>query len=621
MLGLTAKGLKRLDEVDGLVLLGSGAQGLGRILLGIYMKNSCLETMGRNSHLHCDGFGCGSFRLEFQKLLAILGVAIVLLISLACPVLSQSEVVKESVADTPMLDDETFVAPVTLDGNTLFLVRGFSAFPAVERAEMIQQRLIAIAESSDKLSFVTNVSPNEFGLSIESDNRLVTVVTNADAEFEQVELDVLAGLQAEAIEDALKQYQESRSDTARVGSALAAVAWSAVFFVVSYLFFKNRRRLVMFFARRIEKRFATVEEATQSFVRGKAIAAIFGYVLNVLMWAGYLVLFYYYLSVVLLAFAETRPFAEILLRFVSDPLINVAVGFVGYLPNLITLVIIVIMTRFGLSGIKLFFDNVEKGVFQLGDFEPHWISPTHFLVKILVILIAVVFAYPYIPGSDSRAFQGLTILAGVMLSLGSNTVISNMMAGLFVIYRRSTNLGDRVQVGDRIGDVVEIKLMETLIKSIKNEMISIPNAQLLNSEVVNYSRTIDGRGLLVHTTVGIGYEEPPKKVEAMLIEAARRTKDLKNSPKPFVLWAQLADYAINYEINAYTSRGASLPKIKSDLHENITEVFNENGTQIMTPSYIADPEIPKIPDQPWDGVLAHEINNKDMPKNLKRDTE
>ena len=124
------------------------------------------------------------------------------------------------------------------------------------------------------------------------------------------------------------------------------------------------------------------------------------------------------------------------------------------------------------------------------------------LCKALLIVIALVFAYPYIPGSGSRAFQGLTILAGIMVSLGSNTVVSNMMAGLFVIYRRSTNVGDRIQVGDKIGDVTEIKLMETLIKSIKNEMISIPNAQLLNSEVVNYSRKVDGRGLLVHTTVG-----------------------------------------------------------------------------------------------------------------------
>lgn len=354
-----------------------------------------------------------------------------------------------------------------------------------------------------------------------------------------------------------------------------------------------------------EKKIDNVEEATKSLVRSKALAAILGYATNLLLWTIYLIALYYYLSLVLLSFAETRPIAELLLRYVSEPLINILNGAIGYIPNLITLAIIAVLTRMAIQGIRLFFDNIENGVFELQKFEKHWVAPTYFLSRIVVIMIALVFAYPYIPGANSAAFQGLTILAGVMVSLGSNTVVSNMMAGLFVIYRRSTNVGDRILVGDKVGDVVEIKMMETIIKSIKNELISIPNSQLLNSEVVNYTRHVDGRGILVHTTVGIGYEEPPKKIEAMLLEAADRTRSLKKSPEPFVLWSQLADYAINYEVNAFTTRGASLPRIKSDLHKHIVDVFNENNMQIMTPSYIADPEIPKIPEEEWDGVLAH----------------
>lgn len=356
-----------------------------------------------------------------------------------------------------------------------------------------------------------------------------------------------------------------------------------------------------------ERRFEQVEEVTKSILRRRAFASLVGYAVLILLWIIYLILFYYYLSFVLLSFAETRPVAELLLKYVSDPLILVAMSILSYLPNLVMLGIIYAITRWAIKGMKLFFKNLEEGVFQIADFEQHWIGPTYFLSRIVVILISLVFAYPYLPGSGSTAFQGLTILAGVMVSLGSNTVVSNMMSGLFVIYRRSTNVGDRIEVDGKVGDVVEIKLMETVIKSVKNEMISIPNAQLLNSEVVNYTRKVDGRGLLVHTTVGIGYEEPPAKIIAMLVEAARRTTGLKKSPEPFVLWTQLADYAINYEINAFTSRGSSLPKIRSDLHQNIVEVFNENETQIMTPSYMADPAEPKIPPaKPWDGVLAHQ---------------
>ncbi|WIY24270.1 mechanosensitive ion channel family protein [Parasedimentitalea psychrophila] len=506
--------------------------------------------------------------------------------------------------------DETYLAPVVIDGDTLFVVRGSSALPAVERAEKVQQRIIAAAERSDVKWVKIDILDNEFGQEIEVDGRMVTITTQADAEHEDLELEVLAGLQSEAIETAILTYRDNRSGAARVGSALAALGWTLGFAVITFAFVRKRKTLIAYAAGLIEKRSANLEQATKSLVRSNAIVAILSYLLNILLWIGYLTLFYYYLSFVLLAFAETQAFAELLLANVSRPMMSVLRGFVAYIPNLITLTIIAFMTRFAIQRIKLFFNNVENDTFDLGEFEKHWIAPTFFLSKMLVILLALVFAYPYIPGSDSRAFQGMTILAGIMLSLGSNTVVSNMMAGLFVIYRRSTNIGDRIQVGDKVGDVVEIKLMETLLKSVKNEMISIPNAQLLNSEVVNYSRQIDGKGLLVHTTVGIGYEEPPKKVIAMLIEAAHRTDGLKKRPTPFVLWTQLADYAINYEINAYTSRGSSLPQIKSDLHENIVDVFHENGTQIMTPSYIADPATPKIPDAPWNGELKVTENTK-----------
>jgi small-conductance mechanosensitive channel len=533
----------------------------------------------------------------------------VLLMLAAVPATAQEVSTAPVEASDERLESEAFVAPVVVDGQELFVVRGSSALPANERAETIQDRIIAIAAASDKPTVSVEILNNEFGLEIEVNGRMATITTVGDAEYEQTELDLLASLQAEAIEAAILTYREGRSDSARVGSALAAVAWTLAFIAMSVVFIRKRNILVTFVVGLVENRFETVEEATKSLVRGKAIAAILGYGVNVLLWIGFLVLFYYYVSFVLLAFAETRTFADLLLNNVSAPMIDIAIGFVDYLPSLITLVIIAALTRYVLQGVKLFFDNLEKGVFQIGEFEQHWISPTFFLTRIFVILIALVFAYPYIPGSGSRAFQGLTILAGLMLSLGSNTVISNMMSGLLLIYRRSMNVGDRIQVGDKIGDVVEIKLMETLIKSIKNELVSIPNAQLLNSEVVNFTRKVDGRGLVVHTTVGIGYEEPPKKVKAMLIEAAHRTQGLKKSPEPFVLWTQLADYAINYEINAYSSRGASLPRMMSDLHENIVEVFNENSTQIMTPSYMADPEVPKIPTQHWDGVLAGDVSN------------
>ncbi len=501
------------------------------------------------------------------------------------------------------LPDDVLVAPVVFDGETLFLVRGTSALPATERANKITERLTRLARLSEAGNVQPTIQEIEFGREISFAGTMITITTVADAELEQIDIDVLAGLQAEAIAGALATYRLARSTDARVDSAVAAAAWTAGFVLLSIMFFRIGHRLGDTAARLVSRRFQGLEEATGSVVRGQALANLAKFGVSISLWIIFLVLLYYYLTFVLLSFAETRPFAEILLKYVSEPLIDIFQGFVSNLPNLITLVIIAIVARYALSALKLFFENVQEGTFKLKDFEPHWVAPTYYISRVIVILIALVFAYPFIPGSDSAVFQGLTILAGVMVSLGSNTVVSNMMAGLFVIYRRSTNVGDRIQVGDRVGDVIDIKLMETLIKSTKNEMISIPNSQLLNSEVVNYTRKIDGSGLLVHTTVGIGYEEPKEKVKAMLIEASLRTGGLKTDPPPFVLCTGLADYAVNYQINAYSNRGARMPKIMSDLHENILDVFNDNGVQIMTPSYEADPDEPKIPTGDWDGEL------------------
>lgn len=518
---------------------------------------------------------------------------------------AEETVTETTVEDTEIVADSTFSSPVVLDGEDLFVVRGTSALPAVERAEKIQQNLIEAAEASDAKTVTIYMQKGEFGKEIVVDGAVITVVSNIDAELEQIEVDILASMQADAIEAAILKYRGDRSQDARVDSLVEALIWTVGFVGFSILYFRNRNRFPLLVGRRIERRLAGVEEATQEIVQRKAIAALAQFILRFMLLVLYCVMIYYYISFVLFAFAETRPFAQILITYVTDPVFEVLLGVVNYIPNLVTLAIIFYVTRYAIRGARVFFTNVDAGIFKLKNFEPHWIWPSFNILRGLLIIIGIVFAFPYIPGSNSAAFQGITILAGVMVSMGSNSVVSNLLAGLFVLYRRSANVGDRIKVGEHVGDVVRIMLTETHLKSVKNELISIPNAQMLNSEVVNYTSRIDGRGLLLHTTVGIGYEEPQEKVEAMLLEAAHRTTGLKKSPEPFVLWSALADYAINYQINAYTTRGSSMPKMLSDLHKNIVTVFNENNVQIMTPSYETDTPEPKIPTEKWDGTLAN----------------
>jgi small-conductance mechanosensitive channel len=222
------------------------------------------------------------------------------------------------------------------------------------------------------------------------------------------------------------------------------------------------------------------------------------------------------------------------------------------------------------------------------------------MVRVLVVAFALVVGYPYLPGSQSEAFKGVSILLGIMFSLGSSTAIANIIAGYSLTYRRAYRIGDRVKIGDVLGDVAEMRLQVTHLRSLKNEEIVIPNSTIMNTHVINYSSLAAQHGLILHTTVGIGYETPWRQVEAMLIEAAGRTPGLLREPRPFVLQKSLDDFAVTYEINVYTDQPQAGPRLYAALHRSILDVFNEYGVQIMTPAYEGDPEQAKlVPKDKW----------------------
>jgi small-conductance mechanosensitive channel len=227
-------------------------------------------------------------------------------------------------------------------------------------------------------------------------------------------------------------------------------------------------------------------------------------------------------------------------------------------------------------------------------------QPTYRIVRIAVIGFAVVVAYPHIPGSGSEAFKGISIFFGVVFSLGASSVVGNALAGYSLIYRRTFKVGDRVRINDVVGDVTEMRLQVTHLRTIKNEDVIVPNSTILTSQVVNYSSYAATDGLILHTTVGIGSEVPWRQVEAMLLLAAGRTPGLRTTPPPLVLQTSLADFAINYELNVYCSDAHAMAPLYTALHRNIQDVFNEYGVQIMTPAYVSDPASPKVvPKEQW----------------------
>jgi small-conductance mechanosensitive channel len=352
--------------------------------------------------------------------------------------------------------------------------------------------------------------------------------------------------------------------------------------------------------RRLKDHLKALEKQSARFVKAQQLAQF----LRGVNKAMYLVLaalaLYLYLNFVLGLYPWTRGFASWLFTLILDPLQTMGAAVLAAVPDLVFLVILFFVTRYVLRMIQVFFRSIDRGAIKLKSFEQEWAWPTYRILRLLVVIFAVVVAYPYIPGSESEAFQGISILLGVIVSLGSSTIIANIIAGYSMAYRRPFKVGDRIKINDTVGEVIEIRVLVTRLRSLKNEEIVIPNTSILNGEVVNYTTLAQQQGLILHTTVGIGYETPWRQVEAMLKLAAERTDGLLKEPAPFVLRKGLGDFAVSHELNAYCSNPASMARIYSALHGNILDVFNEYGVAIMTPSYEADPAEPKlVPKDQW----------------------
>jgi small-conductance mechanosensitive channel len=491
-------------------------------------------------------------------------------------------------------------APVVLDGETLFRVRGASTFPAEERARRISGRIEELARTASIAPEAVQAVPGEDLVNITAGDRFLVAVTDADARLEGLDRRLLAGAYVDRIQSGLRAYRQARHPQVLLRGARRALAATVLLLVAILGLRWAFRRLEARFGQSYEEKIRSVQIQSFEILRAQRLRSAFRAVVRVLRAATAAVLVYLWLQFVLGSFPLTRPLAARLLTLVLDPLSRLGSGLLALLPDLAFLLVLYLVTRWVLGLTRLFFDAVAKGHVTLSGFEAEWALPTYRIVRIGIVAFALVVAYPYIPGSRSAAFQSISIFLGVMFSIGSSSFIANIIAGYSMTYRRAFRLGDRIQVGEVFGDVSEIRLQVTHVRSVKNEEIVVPNSTLLSSNVVNYSALARTRGLILHTTVGIGYETPWRQVEAMLLMAAERTPGLAPEPAPFVLQKSLGDFCVVYEINVYCDAPPEMATLYARLHQNILDVFNEYGVQIMTPAYEGDPEQPKVvPREQW----------------------
>jgi len=558
----------------------------------------------RNTSYHyeatqtCHGIG------RFTDLVRLrLGSYLLLVITLLLPavVCANSQTETKDTAPTGILEIAD-TAPVVVNGNVRFHVVGVSAYPAKRRASEIAQRIEALAQNSEydpKSLLLEDAGAYHQILQADAGKPILRVL-EADAQFEGISRTVLAEAIRNTIAESIKDYRYDHQPDVLLKNALYALGSLLVMMALLYFVFWAFRRLNAFLQPRVTSRMLNLEARSQRIFRGDQLWGLLRNALQLIRTLIVLFVIYAFTNFALSLFPQTRYAADKVFQFVFAPLGSMAEAVVAFIPDLVFLVVLFFITRYVLKLARGVFTAIDAGRLQFKGFETDWAWPTYRLVRLFIFIFALVIAYPFIPGSDSAAFQGISVLLGVLFSLGSTSVISNVIAGYTMTYRRAFRIGDRVKIGNTVGDVTEMRVLVTHVKTPKNEEVIIPNSTILNGEVTNYSTMARAQGLILHTTVGIGYEVPWRQVEAMLLLAAENTNGILKEPKPFIRQKSLADFAVNYELNVYCDDASKMMKLYTEMHRNIQDVFNENGIQIMTPAYREDPPEPKVvPKEQW----------------------
>lgn len=497
----------------------------------------------------------------------------------------------EQLQKIAVLRKTTVGYPVAPFGDTLFLVyTSIGAFGARERAEAISKHIQQLYQDPFFVADSLQMREAEKGFDIVYNNdKMIISVTGLDGLWLEKDSKVLATELLDHIKKAIIAEKEANSLQnwlKRIGMVALIVAGVALLiFLINRLFRRVRQWLI-----RDRLRFPdglTIRKI--KVLTGTQIRRIFLRINNIVRILVIILSIYLSLPLLFSIFPETKGWTETLLRWILTPVRSALNGILHFLPNLFTILVIFFLFRYTIQGIRYFVQEIRRGSINIQGFHADWAQPTFNIIKFLLYAFMVVLIFPYLPGSGSAAFQGVSVFLGILFSLGSSSAIANLVAGLVITYMRPFKIGDRIKIGEVTGDVIEKTMLVIRVRTIKNEEITLPNSTVLSSNTINYSVNAepDAKGLVVHTTVTIGYDVPWKEVHQALINAALRTELILQEPAPFVLQTALQDFYVAYELNAYTKSAGKQAFIYSQLHQHIQDCCNEAGIEILSPHYRA----------------------------------
>lgn len=494
---------------------------------------------------------------------------------------------QESEQPESAVDQRSEAGVVTIDGREILSVyQAIGSFTANDRAEKITERILAAAKNGAR--------PNSVGLTeranwteISSDGQLLLAISDEDARFAGKDRVQLASEYAENIRQAFINYRRDHTWRAFIRgliySSVATAVFLSVLFIARKLYLYVRARVENWIEKRTNRKGQKTALQISATYAMSAFAAL-GFVAR---WLILIALLEIYVTVILSYFPQTRAVSQAVTGWIFGALGSFGNAVLAYLPSLFLIAVVVIVASQVSRLITMAFDEIGNGNLPIRGFYPEWAQPSARLMKLLVLVLVLIVIFPYLPGSNSPAFHGISIFVGILLSLGSSSAVANAIAGIILTYMRSFSVGDWVKIGETVGEVKEKNMLVTRILTPKQEVITIPNATVMSGSVMNYTREAKNAGVIFHTTVTIGYDAPWKTVHRLLIDAAFATEHVRHDPAPFVLQTQLNDFFVTYELNAYTDVPTEMQFIYSDLHQNIQDKFNEAGLEICSPHFAA----------------------------------
>jgi small-conductance mechanosensitive channel len=493
--------------------------------------------------------------------------------------------VEQPEAPERAIDQQPEIGIVEIDGRKILSVyQAIGSITAKDRAEKITERILEAAKNGTSPDSVM-LTARPMWTEISAGGKILLAVSDDDAKIAGTARAQLAEEDAEGVRQALANYSRDHNWRTLIRGSIYSVLATLVLLLLIFGVIKLRRLIHDFLERSLEKRSRLKRTALQ--IAGTYVVSTVMALGSVMRWLVLIALFEAYITVVLSFFPQTRSFSHAVTGWVMTALQGLGAAALAYLPNLFIIAVVITIASQVSRLISMVFDELARGNLSIRGFYPEWAGPTAKLIRLMVLVLVVIIIFPYLPGSKSPAFQGISIFVGVLLSLGSSSAVANAIAGIILTYMRSFLVGDWVKIGETIGEVTEKNMLVTRILTQKHEIITIPNATVMSGSVMNYTREAKNSGVIFYTTVTIGYDAPWKTVHQLLIDAACATEHVLSNPAPFVLQSQLNDFYVAYELNVHTDNPRRMQFIYSDLHQNIQDRFNEAGVEICSPHFAA----------------------------------